>query len=186
MPILMEFLRRHPGVSLDLDLADRHVDVIAEGFDLAIRLGELEDSSLVARQLKSYQRVLVASPDYLANAPALNAPEDLRRHVCILTSPDRQNWTLETPDGDIVIRVSWRMAVGNIFSVRDAALAGLGIAMVPDYTVTEALASGRLVRVLRRANASSIMAKALYPSTRMQPLAVRRLIDFLVEALRGR
>ena len=151
MPLLTEFLRRYPGISLDLEFADRRVDVIAEGFDLTIRMGELEDSCLVARPLKTYSRILVASPGYLANAPALNRPEDLRRHSCILTSPDRQNWTLQTGDGDVVVRVPWRLAVQNIFSVRDAVLADLGIAMVPEYVVTAELATGCIERVLKRA-----------------------------------
>ena len=183
MPLLLNFLRRHPGMSLDLEFADRRVDVIAEGFDLAIRLGELEDSSLIARRLATYARFLVASPDYLAHAPPLDTPDDLRRHTCILTSPDRQSWALETADGDVVIRVPWRLAVQNIFSVRDAALAGLGVAMIPAYVVNEDLAAGRLVRVLERATVPSVTANALFPASKTQSIAVRRLIDFLVEAL---
>jgi DNA-binding transcriptional LysR family regulator len=186
MPLLIDFLRRYPGISLDLEFADRRVDVIAEGFDVAIRMGELEDSSLIARPLKTYPRFLVASPGYLNKAPALHSPQDLRRHPCILTSPDRQNWTLQTTDGDVIVRVPWRIAVQNIFSVRDAALADLGIAMVPEYVVTEELGAGRLVRVLKRARILPVTASALYPSAKNQSIAVRRLIDHLVDALKER
>jgi DNA-binding transcriptional LysR family regulator len=184
MPLLLDFLHRHPGISLDLEFADRRVDLIAEGFDLAIRLGELEDSSLIARRLATYARVLVASPDYLAHAPPLDIPDDLRRHACILISADRQSWTLQTADGDVVIRVPWRLAVQNIFSVRDAALAGLGIAMVPAYVVNDDLAAGRLVRVLQAATVTPVTANALFPPSKTQSIAVRRFIDFLADALR--
>jgi DNA-binding transcriptional LysR family regulator len=184
MPLLADFLRRYPGISLDLEFADRRVDMIAEGYDLAVRMGELEDSTLIARALKTYPRILVASPGYLSNAPVLNDPKDLRRHQCILTSPNRQNWTLQTADGDVIVRVPWQIAVQNIFSVRDAALADLGIAMVPNYIVTEELATGRLVRVLKRVKIPPVTANALYPAAKNQPIAVRRLVDHLVDALR--
>ena len=184
MPLITDFLRRYSGVSLDLEFADRRVDVIAEGYDVAVRMGELEDSSLIARPLKTYPRILVASPGYLRKAPVLQDPEDLRRHQCILTNPDRQNWTLQTADGDVIVRVPWQIAVQNIFSVRDAALADLGVAMVPEYVITEELAVGRLVRVLKRAKIPPVTANALYPAARNQPIAVRRLIDHLVDALK--
>jgi DNA-binding transcriptional LysR family regulator len=184
MPLLMQFLRSHPGVSLDLEFADRRVEVIAEGFDLAVRMGDLDDSSLVARHLATYRRLLCAAPAYLAAASPLETPEDLRRQVCILTGPDRRNWTLQTAQGDVTITVPWRLAVQSIFSVRDAAVAGLGIAMVPEYVVSADIAAGSLVQVLPQMTVPALAAHALFPAAKTQPIAVRRLIDFLADTLK--
>jgi DNA-binding transcriptional LysR family regulator len=87
MPLLTEFLRRNPSVSIDFEPTDRSVDVIGEGFDVAILTGPLSDSSLLARRLMTHRRILVASPAYLKGAPPLNAPEDLRRHICVVPHP---------------------------------------------------------------------------------------------------
>jgi DNA-binding transcriptional LysR family regulator len=185
MPLLTEFLKKYPAVSLDLDFADRRFDVIAEGFDIAFRLGALEDTSLIARRLFTYRRVLVASPDYVRGAPPLIVPEDLAAHAAVLISPSNQDLTLETGAGDVVVRVPWRIAVHNILLVRDAAAAGHGIALVPDYVVADDLASGRLVRVLASATAPEVEASLVYPQARNRSVAVSRLIDHCMEGLRG-
>jgi DNA-binding transcriptional LysR family regulator len=184
MPHLAAFLDHHPKVSLDLVFSDRHVELIEEGFDLAVRLGRLPDSTLIARRLRAYPRLLAASPAYLADAPALMEPDDLRRHNCILVTPDRETWTLIAGEREVAIRVPWRLAVENILAVRAAAVAGHGIAMLPGYVVDDDLAAGTLVTVLPSVTVPPVTANIIFPQQQPQALAVRRLIDFLIERLR--
>lgn len=186
MPHLLAFLDRYPQVQLDLAFEDRRVDLLAGGYDIAVRAGPLEDSSLIARRLMTYRRLLVAAPSYLAGAPELLKAEDLRRHRCILISSDRQTWTFETQAGDIAIRVPWRIAVQNIYAVCEATLAACGIAQLPDYIAAPHIKQGRLVEVLSGAALPGATAYLLHPPSPNQAVAVRRLIDFLIEALRNR
>jgi len=184
MPLLTEFLRHYPAVALDLDFADRRFDVVGEGFDIAFRLGTLEDSALIARRLFTYRRLLVASPDYLRDAPPLRTPDDLRAHGFVLVSPSNQDIALQTPEGELVIRVAWRIAVHNILLVRDAAVAGHGVALIPDYVAAGDLSSGRLVPVLDEATTPAVEANLVYPQARNRSVAVARLIDHCVDGLR--
>jgi DNA-binding transcriptional LysR family regulator len=183
MPLLTEFLRRNPSVSIDFEPTDRSVDVIGEGFDVAILTGPLSDSSLLARRLMTHRRILVASPAYLKGAPPLNAPEDLRRHICVVPHPGYDTWSFEGPDHDVSVRVKWRLAVTNVFAVRDAVLAHQGVGQLPPYVISDALKAGRLVRVLAKFPLPLLATHAVYPSSKTQPIAVRLLIDYLAEAL---
>lgn len=185
MPLFTEFLRRYPAVALDLDFADRRFDVVAEGFDIAFRLGTLEDSSLIARRLFTYRRLLVASPAYLRVAPPLQTPQDLRAHGFVLISPSNQDITLQTAEGELVVRVAWRIAVRNILLVRDAAIAGHGIALMPDYVIAEDLSSGRLVPVLRDVSTPEVDASLVYPQAKNRSVAVARLIDHSIDRFRA-
>lgn len=186
MPHLLAFLERYRQVQFDLAFDDRRVDIVAGGYDIAVRSGPLEDSSLVARKLTTYRRLLVAAPSYLAKAPALLRPEDLRLHQCILINPDRQTWTLETSAGDTAIRVPWRLAVQNIYAVCDAALAGCGVAQLPDYIATRHIEQGRLVEVQAGAALPTATAYILHPPSPNLAVAVRRLIEYLIEAFSKR
>jgi DNA-binding transcriptional LysR family regulator len=184
MPKLIAFMERYPRVSIDFEPTDRIVDLIEEGFDLAVQIGPLRDSSLFAKRLWAHRRILVASPRYLADAPPLHSAEDLRQHSCIVVRPDADHWQFDGPAGSFVVRVPWRFAVRSVFCVRDAAIAHQGIGEVPEYVVSEALAAGTLVRVLERVRRPMVVTNAVYPRTKTQALAVRRLIAFLSEEFR--
>ncbi|MCG2582740.1 LysR family transcriptional regulator [Massilia sp. TS11] len=143
------YLVRHPEVSLDLDLSDRMVDVVEEGFDLAIRIGELDDSSLVARPLAPYKMVIVASPGYLRKHGKPKTPADLARHHCLDFSHWTRHvrWRLRGMDEAVSVPAS-RLRANQAAALRQAALAGFGIAMQAEMMLAEDLAAGRLVRLL--------------------------------------
>ncbi len=146
-PVISEFLRRYPGVSVDLRLTDQLVDLVDAGIDVAIRVGVLKDSSLVARRLAVNRRVLCAAPAYLAARGTPHHPSDLARHECIILS-DQRDWAFVTPTGPLEVRVSGRLVVDNGEVIRDALLAGFGIALKSTWDVAPYLRSGELVSVL--------------------------------------
>jgi DNA-binding transcriptional LysR family regulator len=149
-PILPAFLAAFPHVRLDLLGRDDRIDLVAEGVDLALRLGPLEDSSLRAKKLGAYERVLVAAPSLLERDGAPESPDDLAGHRCIVftTTPYGAVWPLERGGERRDIEVQGDVKCSNGELMRDFMVAGLGIAMVPDFLVREQLASGALVRVL--------------------------------------
>lgn len=147
-PRLPDFLREHPQIELDLVLDDRHVDLVQEGFDCAIRIAtQLPDSSLVARRLGSVARLLVAAPAYLELAPPLVTPRDLDRHACLVYSPDGSpvDWPLQ---GAEPVRTGGHVRVNHSVMLRELLLAGLGLTLTPDFVVADLLADGRLVELL--------------------------------------
>lgn len=180
-----EFLARHPAVSLEMAFLDRRVDLVAERFDMMIQYGEIADTSLVARHLTDYRRLLVASPAYLSGAPPLRTAGDVRDHHCILLNADRDHWTLVTPEGELHLRVRSRLAIGNLLAVHRAALDGQGLAIMPDYVVAGDLAAGRLVEPLPDVGTPPVRASLLYARSPVQSVAVRRLIEFLIDRLGG-
>lgn len=186
-PRLPAFLATYPKVEVELMLADRIVDVVAEGVDLALRVGaRLPDSSLIATRLCPFPRALVAAPRYLAEAPPLEAPADLRQHSCLrytgLKNPDQ--WTLHGPDGVVeTVRVEGRLSADNSLALRGALVAGLGIAQVPEPVVADDLASGALVRCLTDWAPEPRSVFALYPSTRHLSPKVRAFVRYFREAL---
>lgn len=180
-PVIPEFLRRFPGVSLDLRLSDEIVDLVDKGIDLAIRLGPMKDSTLVARKLATNRRVLCASPAYLAKHGMPQHPQDLAQHECIVLSGQR-NWAFETPSGIVDIRVSGRLATDNGEVIRDALVQGFGIGVKSTWSVAPFLHSGELVPVLQSYPlAESIAIWAVYPSRSFVPPKTTAFIDFLAE-----
>ena len=146
-PVISEFLRRYPGVSVDLRLTDQLVDLVDAGIDVAIRVGVLKDSSLVARRLAVNRRVLCAAPAYLAARGTPHHPSDLAQHECMILS-DQRDWAFVTPAGPLDVRVSGRLVTDNGEVIRDALLAGFGIALKSTWDVAPYLRSGELVSVL--------------------------------------
>ncbi|MFO7592592.1 MAG: LysR family transcriptional regulator [Pseudomonadota bacterium] len=186
MPIFNEFMYLYPEVRLDLDVEDRQINLLEEGVDLAIRIGRLDDSSLVARRLAPVQTVLCASPDYLTRYGLPRRPEDLNRHLGLnyghLT--DQRQWTLFDRKGMAhSVRPRMRMRANNGDVLLQAALAGLGIAVMPTFICHRELAEGRLQPLLDDYSAEQSAAYALYPSRRHLPLRVRVFIDFIAERL---
>ncbi len=185
VPLLPEFLRRHPQLALDFDMSNRFVDLIEEGYDLAIRVGTLRDSRLAARRLGSNRRVLVAAPAYLgAHAPPKH-PRDLAAHTCLILDLGlhAETWNLVDRNARHAVRIAGPLRSNHAIAVRDACSAGLGIALLPRFAVLDELASGRLVPVLPRWTTAEQGIYAVYPSHRLIPAKVRAFVDFIEDRL---
>jgi DNA-binding transcriptional LysR family regulator len=180
-PHLAAFLDRNPQVRLQLDLSDSFVDIVGEGFDLAVRIGELSDSSLVARRLAPNRRVICAAPAYLAERGEPARLSDLSRHRC-LAATNQDVWRLEGPEGMVNHRVASHILTNSSEVVREAVIAGLGLALRSTWDVAGELKSGRLQVVLPAYRASRHVAvHAVYPSRRFLPGKTRAFMDFLGE-----
>ncbi len=176
-----EFARQHPLVAISLHSSDKPADLVKEGFDLAIRLGVLADSSLKSRRIGDFARVLIASPDYLATRPPVRTIEDLAgcSFVALSMLPDRM--TLEHQGRSVVFEPeNFRIEVDSITAAKSAILAGLGVQHLPLGEVEAELASGELVRVLPQWNLPLLGIYAVWPDIGPQKNLTRRLIDFLV------
>jgi DNA-binding transcriptional LysR family regulator len=181
-PRLPEYLIANPEVTIDLSLSNGYVDAIDEGFDVVFRIGELADSSLIARELAPYQLVLCAAPAYLKHHPPVRTPHDLSGHECIGFSHTelRTRWTLEGPDGRVTVPVSGRVMANHGEAMLAIATAGMGIMLQPLELVRAELDSGRLVRVLPKYSAPTRPMHILYaPDRRLTP-KLRSFIDFAV------
>lgn len=181
-PAMEQFLLDHAGVSLDLRITNRRVDLIEEGIDLAIRPGALPDSSLVARSLGRVEHCLCASPAYLARRRAIQKPKDLQEHDCISFSGKNEppTWTFERNGKKFAVAVTGRYAVSSVALVRRGILAGLGIGSLPEFVVAEDLTAGRLVRLLPKWSIGRGAVHLVYPSNRHLTPSVRALVDHLV------
>lgn len=177
-PLLMEFLREHPEVSASLDLSDRTVDLVGEGFDCAVRLGGLIDSSLVAVRLGQMKRVVVGSPAYLEQRGVPRTLDDLATHDC-LSLPTQAGWDFQQGDRHIVFKPSGRFLCNDGAVLHDWALAGMGLAWRSLWEVGADLRWGRLVSVLDDFATPPVGIHAVFPQRRHLPLRVRLFIDSL-------
>ena len=187
-PLVQEFMALHPGLRFDLDFNDRQIDLMQEGFDLAIRIATLEDSSLIARRLVPIRHILCASRGYLARHGTPATAADLARHVGLAYSNVRDPglWSFRGPDGvPGSVRVPVRLAASSGEFLMRAAIADEGLLLLPTFYVHEALRSGQLVKVLDGHHWPELSAYAVYPPTRHLSSRVRVLIDFLAERLAG-
>lgn len=176
LPALCRFMTLHPKVRLDLVVDEHRVSVVPDGIDIAVRLGPLSDAALLARRIDSVQRLLVAAPSYLEAQGAPAALAELADHNAVVTSPDLVQRAFA--DGTS-LRVGWRMSTGTMELAHDATLGGFGIALLPDFLVSEALTDGRLVEVLGAFREAPVAVSALFPeATRTSP-AARALVDHL-------
>lgn len=184
-PLLAGYRARHPQVRLDLSLGDRLVDIVEEGFDVAIRITRQPAPNLIARKLADARLLLCASPDYLARAGTPATPEALSQHACLAYSywAGGDEWTLHGPDGDVRVHIDGCLRANNGDVLREAALAGMGIVLQPDFVVGADLAAGRLVPVLPEWSVPPIGIHAIYASRSHLAPKVRSFIDYLVEAL---
>ncbi len=186
-PLLPQFLALHPGVRLSVNLTDQVLDLVSAGLDLAIRVGELADSRLVARRLAVNRRVLCAAPDYLRRYGTPQTPADLARHECLLLvgSLGRQDmWRLTGPDGqDIAVRVNGRLESNSGEMLRDAAVGGLGIAQHSTWHIGDDLRAGRVQIVLPDYPIRDSGIYAVTPQRRLMPPRVRVFVDFLAAQL---
>ncbi|MCP1198528.1 LysR family transcriptional regulator [Notoacmeibacter sp. MSK16QG-6] len=181
-PHLTAFMETNPDLSINLVLSDKFVDIVAEGFDLAIRIAELPDSSLVARRLAPVQRVLVASPAYLAKHGEPMTVDDLDEHLC-LPPHNGEVWRLEGPEGATVsLRPDGPLSTNSSEVLREAVIAGTGIALRSTWDIGPELSRGELIHILPDWRASRhIGLHAVYPSRRFLPIKVRLFIDYLAD-----
>lgn len=179
-PLVGEFVRDNPDVSINLDLADRIVDLVNEGYDCAIRVGVQQDSSLISVPLAAMRRVVVASPDYLQRRGVPASPEELDHHQCLSLTQQR-GWLFRDPDaptGSRLMRVSGGLQSNDGAVLRDWALDGLGLAWRSTWEVGDDLDAGALVSVLDEHAAPPVPVFAVFPQRRMLALRVRLFIDF--------
>lgn len=183
-PLWPRLLERHPGLELDVSLSDRVVDLVDEGYDLAVRIGQLPASSLVSRRLASTRLVACAAPAYLAAHGAPARPAELARHAVIGYSlfASGDTWSFSGPAGEETVKVQPRMRTNNGDTCRAAALAGQGIILQPSFMVGADLAEGRLVELMPGWRSIALGIYAVYPSRKFLAPKVRVIIDFLVEA----
>lgn len=176
-----EYLTQYPDVQLSLSLSDRFIDVVSEGFDLVIRIAELEDSTLIARKIAPCKRVLCASPDYLNKNGIPNVPQDLALHHCLVYTNNKQpgTWTLHSEQGSESVKVGGPLLADNGDILKSAAVAGLGIAILPTFIVGPDLRAGRLQIVLPDYCLPEISIYAVFPSRRYVSAKVRTFVEYL-------
>jgi DNA-binding transcriptional LysR family regulator len=184
VPLVTDFMTRHPQLKVEIELSNRTLDMVQEGLDLAIRLGRLQDSRLVATRLAPRQMYLCAAPDYLQRYGRPHSLSELNGHNCLIGSSDI--WTFQVNDRESAQRVqgNWRCNSGQ--SVLEAALRGLGLCQLPDYYVLEHLRSGALVSLLANQQPPNTAVWALYPQQRHLSPKVRQLVDFLKSGMAQR
>jgi DNA-binding transcriptional LysR family regulator len=183
-PLIPAFAARYPKVQLALSLSDRAVNIIEEGFDLAIRIAHLEDSSLAARKLAPNRRVVCASPAYLGRHGTPRTPQDLARHNCLTTRDFAMTWDYTGPDGKPgSVRVAGRYACDNWEVLREWALAGLGVALKSTWDVRRHLEDGSLVSLCPGYTfGADVAIYAVYPHRRHLPAKTRAFIEFLADS----
>lgn len=183
MPTLTELMRSNPDLRVDLVLTDAVLDLAATGVDVAVRIGDLRDSNLVATSLGTKRRILCAAPSYLASRPAPRRLSDLAGHECI-TPPDAQQWSFTVGAQERTVRAGGRLTVSSFEGVHDACIAGAGIAMLSSWYTRGHLAAGQLVSVeLEDARPKELAVWAVYPTRRQLLPKVRVFVDAMREAL---
>lgn len=183
--MLDRFGQRNPALSFDLRLNDRHVDLAAEGIDVAFRMGRTDTQSLKARKLGSFRSILVASPAYLARRGTPRTPADLTRHDCILDTNRRAPRRWAFGDGDAGVTVQGRFMVNSARAAVDLAANGRGLAYAPRFAMYADLAAGRVVPVLTDHGGETGALNAVYLESRVLPRKVRALIDFAAEDIKA-
>jgi DNA-binding transcriptional LysR family regulator len=186
---LIDFAKQHPDITLEIHLDDRFVDLVEEGFDLAIRISRLENSSLIARRLAPFSVVLCASPGLVAKHGLPQRPQDLAKLPCIIDTNSRylSNWPFLGENAEIIsVSVSGPIEANSPLAVRAAALSGLGFATLPDFIAEPDIESGRLVTALEDRIVRGGGIFAVYPHRRYLPAKVRVLVDFLVQWFKRR
>ena len=184
LPVIDEFLERYPDVSLDLNSGERMVDIIEEGYDLAIRTIPLPDSAHIARKLTPWRHLLVCSPSYLDKHPEPSHPGDLVAHPCLRYAyyPHGDDWQFESEDGErSQVRVTGSVLSNSAETLRHLAVQGKALWLAPSFVVSEDLASGNLVRLLPRFSGVEFTINALYPNRNHLPTKVRLFLDLLAE-----
>ena len=185
-PIVAEYLEVYPEVQLEIVCTDRNVDLVEERFDLAIRAGALADSTLIARRVGIARVALVAAPSYCKRRGEPRTPGELSKHDCIIFGAGTKPcvWVLEASDKRAEVRVTPRLAINDMEIMRDVALAGIGIAALPELFCGAEIRKGRLRHVLPDWCLAQLPVHALYPTTRQVSPKVVTFIDLVAKRLR--
>lgn len=181
LPLVNDFLTRYSDVQVSAYLSNRQIDLTEDGYDLAIRVGKLNDSSMMAKKLGKRSNYVCASKQYLDKYGIPHSISELSKHSCLLGTPDY--WYFDELGKEKSVRVSGRLRYNNGYSLTDAALKGLGIVQLPDYYVEQYLKSGELVSILEHYRAPDEGIWAIYPQNRHLSPRIRLLVDYLAEQL---
>lgn len=187
-PVLAQFMARYPQLAVELTLDDHLLDVVAEGFDVSLRIrATLADSTLIARRLGEVEQIICAAPGYLAARGTPLSIEDLRQHdlLAYRLADHPGSWRLDGPEGAVNIELPARFSVDNSLMLSDMLLAGVGIGALPSFVARPALERGELIQVLPQHELARRSIYALYPSSRHLQQKVRVFVDFLAAALRA-
>ena len=179
---ISQFMHAHPDVRIDMDLSDKRVDLVAEGFDLAIRIGVLSDSSLIAKKISTVRNIPCASADFLSLYPLITKPDDLEELPALVYSNEKtpNDWRYRGPDGKTgVLRVTPRLSASNGDVLREAAIAGLGITCLPNFLHYDAINNGLLQPILPDYEWAELDVYAVYPKTTILPKRTRAFVDFI-------
>lgn len=188
-PVIADFARRHPDLEIVLDYDDRIVDLVRGRFDLAVRIGQLPDSGLIARKLCEDARVVCASPDYVRRRGAPVTLADLPHHPSIgyLNVQSANVWQFLGDEGNpIGVTMESRISANNGEAIRDMAIAGLGVALLPMFIAFDALRDGSLVRVAEELTPTSLPIAAVWPPVKPMPMKLRAIVDHLATAFSDR
>jgi DNA-binding transcriptional LysR family regulator len=183
-----DFMERYPQLQIQLVLSDQQIDPVQEGFDVTLRIADLPSSSLIARKIAPALRVVCAAPSYLERRGTPKHPNELRDHDCLAYGhlATGNQWKLTGPDGDHWIHIPWTLCTNNGEVLRDSAVRGRGIVLLPTFIAGADLQQGSLRTILADYKAPEISIYAIYPQTRHLSVKVRVFIDFLVERFGGR
>ena len=184
-PLVSEFTKMYPDVNINIMVSDRYVDLVDEGYDVGIRVSNMENSDLIAHHIARCRHVLIASPGYLKTAPALNKPSDLRNHSCLLYSfTEGAKWPLTKQGKDYSEKITPVMMSNNPEVLLEAAIAGMGISIMPTFIASDAIAQGDVQVVLEDYQSLELQIYAVYASRQYLPAKIRVFIDFLKERIK--
>lgn len=183
MPVIAEYLAEHPQVRLDISFSERFVNLVEEGVELAIRIGNLEASTLVARRLGTVRRYLVATPHYLHGRTMPLTPEDLGRHQCIVYSrlSSANEWPFESEHGRHVATINGPILVDDADAMQEAVMAHLGIAILPEWSARDGIRTGALVNILPDYSVAALPLHAVYPDAHWMSPRARTFLDLLIK-----
>jgi len=184
-PVISEFLATYPEIHLDLKFSEKMVDLVEEGIDVAIRLGDLKDSSMIARRLGKDDLILVASPGYLAQHPAPQHPSELNAHNCLVYSLAARGtvWSFSGQPGDTAVHVNGNFQCDTGCGLMEMLLANAGIAFMPTWLVSPYIESGKLVHILKEYY-RTYPINAVYPQNRYIPLKTKCFLDYMEKTIK--
>jgi DNA-binding transcriptional LysR family regulator len=187
VPAIAAFLDAHPKVEVELDLSDRYVDLVGEGFDLAVRIGQMPDSALKARRLADLRQVVFAAPSYLARHRRPRHPDDLPQHQCIVRTAARDGnaWPFAVKGRPRTVKVAGRFRTSGALAANEAAVQGLGIATAPLWQVRALVDRGALELILTRFEPPPVPVHAVWPATRLLPAKTQLFVEFLTARLKA-
>jgi DNA-binding transcriptional LysR family regulator len=182
-PVIVEFLKRYPEVQLELMCSDRRVDLVEEGFDLAVRVGRLEDSSLIVRPLGALRHLVVASPAYCRRNGTPSHPDELGAHTTVAFSGHRTptTWTLQSGDARVEVKITPRVTMNDLDILAEVVSSGLGVALVPESVIGRRLREGSVVQLVPEWQSDVIPLQVVYPTARHLSPKVAAFTEFLTE-----